>query len=100
MFVPAPRLNQYNLLRQIANDHNVTQAELASLTGLSVAMVNSYMKKMRDLGLLEYDRKSYKTINYSVTLMGHKFIRKMAGRLVAEITAMTKSLGEIVASPP
>jgi predicted transcriptional regulator len=68
----APRLNQLNILNQTAADPHLTQSELARRCGLSVAMVNNYMKDLCSAGLLEYRRKSSKSVSYHVTNEGRK----------------------------
>ncbi|MGA2260876.1 MAG: winged helix-turn-helix transcriptional regulator [Acidobacteriota bacterium] len=70
LYIPAPKLNQLHILKEIAADPDITQAELARRCALSVAMVNNYMKELCDLGFLEYQRKNSKTISYLVTAAG------------------------------
>ncbi|HYK90801.1 MAG TPA: winged helix-turn-helix transcriptional regulator [Acidobacteriota bacterium] len=70
LYLPAPKLNQLHILKQIAADPEITQAELAQRCALSVAMVNNYMKELCTSGLLEYRRKSSKSISYHLTVAG------------------------------
>ena len=47
LYLQSPKLNQLNILKQVAADAHITQAELAACCSLSVAMVNNYMKELR-----------------------------------------------------
>jgi predicted transcriptional regulator len=70
LYIPTPKLNQLHILKQVASDPDITQAELAQRCALSVAMVNNYMKELCHGGLLEYRRKSSKSISYHLTVAG------------------------------
>jgi DNA-binding MarR family transcriptional regulator len=72
LYLPAPKLNQLHILRQIATNPNITQAELAERCALSVAMVNNYMKELLNRGFLEYRRKNSKCITYHLTISGRE----------------------------
>jgi len=43
--MPPPRLNRLHILKQIASEPDMAQAELALRCLLSVAMVNNYMNE-------------------------------------------------------
>jgi DNA-binding MarR family transcriptional regulator len=88
LFIQSPRLNQLNLLREIAGDPGIKQAELARRSLLSVAMVNNYMKELCSLGLLEYHRKSSKTVSYHLTLAGMERLEQLELELTREMTRM------------
>ena len=70
LFICSPRMNQLQILSMLAEDPNLTQAVLARSCGLSVAMVNNYMKELCDAGLIEYRRKSSKSVSYHLTGAG------------------------------
>ncbi len=70
LFICSPRMNQLQILSMLAEDPNLTQATLARSCGLSVAMVNNYMKELCDAGLIEYRRKSSKSVSYHLTASG------------------------------
>ena len=70
LYLPAPKLNQLLILNKIGTNPHITQAELARLCGLSVAMVNNYMKELCSDGLLEYRRRSSKNVSYHLTALG------------------------------
>jgi len=72
LYIRAPKLNQLNILNQTAVNPHLTQSEVARRCGLSVAMVNNYMKDLCSAGLLEYRRKSSKSVSYHVTPEGRR----------------------------
>ncbi len=86
LYLPAPRLNQFYILSEISADSHVTQAELARSCGLSVAMVNNYMKELCASGLLEYRRKSSKSVSYHLTAEGQDYVSAVEHELVCELT--------------
>jgi DNA-binding MarR family transcriptional regulator len=94
LYIPAPKLNQLHILKQIAAHQNVTQAELAEQCALSVAMVNNYMKELSDQGLLEYRRKNTKTISYHVTAAGKEVILATQNELLQELSKLFASAKE------
>jgi predicted transcriptional regulator len=90
LYVRAPRLNQFNILHQIASDTFLTQAELARRCDLSVAMVNNYMKELCNDGLLEYHRKSCKSVSYHLTLAGEERIEIIRCDLIREMAQLVE----------
>ncbi len=84
LYSPAPRLNQLRILEEVAADHGITQTALARRCGLSVAMVNNYMKELCDGGLLEYRRQTAKTISYHVTPEGGQTAEAIQNELLLE----------------
>jgi DNA-binding MarR family transcriptional regulator len=88
LYTPAPRLNQLRILEQIAGNSDITQSELAQKCSLSVAMVNNYMKELCDRGLLEYRRKSSKTISYHVTASGRQAAELTQNEMLRELIKM------------
>jgi predicted transcriptional regulator len=87
LFLPAPRLNQLNLMQQIALDPHVTQSELAHSCSLSVAMVNNYMKDLCAQGYLHYERKSSRSIFYHLTTAGETVLEETGRELNRELAA-------------
>ncbi|NWG12265.1 MAG: winged helix-turn-helix transcriptional regulator [Acidobacteria bacterium] len=70
LHIASPRLNELRILGCLTADPNTTQAQIARRCGLSVAMVNNYMRDLCAAGLLEYRRKSSRNVSYHVTLAG------------------------------
>ncbi len=85
LHLAAPRLNEMKLLQCLASDPNITQAELARRCGLSVAMVNNYMKDLCAAGLLVYHRKSSKNISYHLTTAGSMRAEEIGQELLQEM---------------
>ncbi len=81
----SPRLNEMRLLQCLAADPDITQAELARRCGLSVAMVNNYMKDLCAAGLLVYNRKSSKNISYHLTAAGSMRVEEIGQELLQEM---------------
>ncbi|MFH1574878.1 MAG: winged helix-turn-helix transcriptional regulator [Acidobacteriota bacterium] len=93
-YIRSPRLNQLQILKELAGDPNLTQAELARRCELSVAMVNNYMKELSGLGWLQYHRKSAKNVSYHLTPAGHKQVEAVEAELLREMAerfAVSKS---------
>ncbi len=88
LYLRAPRLNQLNILHQLALDPHLTQAELALRCHLSVAMVNNYMKELCGAGLLAYHRKSSKNVSYHVTPAGMEQIEIIGRQLIEEMVRL------------
>jgi DNA-binding MarR family transcriptional regulator len=87
-FIRAPKLNQLNILSLLADNSNTTQAELADRCRLSVAMVNNYMKELCGTGLLEYHRKSSKSVTYHLTAAGRQHIQALQCELLDEMVGL------------
>ncbi len=85
LYIPSPKLNQLHIMQQIAIDPHVTQASLARHCSLSVAMVNNYMKALCGAGLLEYQRKSSKTVSYHLTPAGRQAASETTQSLIHEL---------------
>jgi predicted transcriptional regulator len=87
-YIRAPRLNQLNILQQLSSDPHLTQAVLARRCNLSVAMVNNYIKELCAQGLLEYRRKSSKSVSYHVTSSGEAYIDSYRQELIQEMVEL------------
>jgi len=94
LYLQSPKLNQLNILREVAADSNVTQAELAKLCSLSVAMVNNYMKELCGSGLIEYHRKTTKSVTYHLTPSGTHHLEILQSELIGEMVEMFVSAKE------
>jgi predicted transcriptional regulator len=88
LYLQSPKLNQLNILREIASNMRITQAELASRCSLSVAMVNNYMKDLCNSDLLEYHRKSVKNVSYHLTPSGIRQLETLQGELIGEMVRL------------
>ncbi len=90
LHLASPRLNEMKLLQCLAADPDITQAELARRCGLSVAMVNNYMKDLSAAGLIVYRRKSSKNISYHLTTAGSMRVEEIGQEYLQE---MVESFG-------
>jgi predicted transcriptional regulator len=88
LYLQSPQLNQLNILREVASNSRITQAALARRCSLSVAMVNNYMKELCGSGLLEYHRRTIKTVTYHLTPAGIQRLEALQGRLIQEMVGM------------
>lgn len=85
LYHQSPKLNQLNILKEVEAKATITQAELASRCSLSVAMVNNYMKELCETGLLEYRRKSIKTVSYHLTSLGKQKLEFLHSEFINEL---------------
>lgn len=88
LYLQSPKLNQLNLLREIALNAHVTQAELAGRCALSVAMVNNYMKDLCRQKLLRYHRKSIKNVSYHLTSSGTRHLERLKKERIGEMALL------------
>lgn len=88
LYIQSPKLNQLNILREVANDAHITQAELAKRCSLSVAMVNNYMKELCRIGYMEYHRRTIKSVTYHLTPEGEAELESLQRELVNEMVGM------------
>jgi DNA-binding MarR family transcriptional regulator len=96
LYIPAPKLNELRILKEIESDPDITQAELARRCALSVAMVNNYMKELGDRGFLEFRRKNSKTISYYVTPAGKEAADDTRSELLQELIRLLTDAKEQV----
>ena len=71
----------------IAGNPHLTQAALSRHCGLSVSMVNNYMKELCEVGLIEYRRKSTKSVSYHLTAAGRAQLEAMESELTGDTIA-------------
>jgi predicted transcriptional regulator len=88
LYLQSPQLNKLNILREVASNSRITQAALAKRCSLSVAMVNNYMKELCGSGLLEYHRRTIKSVTYHLTPAGAQRLEALQGRLINEMVGM------------
>lgn len=94
--------SELNVLRNINNDGNTTQRDIAKITGMSLGNVNILIKRLVGKGLLKIERLSPKTIKYILTPQGikekaeatYKYILsscKLINRLDSEIDSLLEN---------
>jgi len=84
LYLSSPRMNQFLILSALAEDPFLTQAALAHRCSLSVAMVNNYLKELCEAGLMEYQRKSLKSVSYHVTDLGRAQLEILESELTGD----------------
>jgi predicted transcriptional regulator len=93
-YIAAPKLNEYNILSLVSGNSRVTQAELARRCNLSVAMVNNYMKALCTRGLIEYHRRTSKSVTYHLTSVGQDWLSSTELQLVSEAVELSEQIRE------
>lgn len=88
LYIQSPKLNQLNILREIALNARITQAELADRCSLSVAMINNYMKDLCRQRLLRYHRKSIKNVSYHLTASGAQQLDLLLKERIGEMAQL------------
>ena len=96
LHLQSPRLNHLNILRELAASDRVTQAKLSQACSLSVAMINNYMKELCRSGLIEYHRKSAKTVTYHLTASGAGYLAELQAELIDEMVDLFAAAKEQV----
>lgn len=82
---PTTQNRMLAILEALEDNAAVSQSRLGECTGLSVAMINSYLKKMCDQGLVERRPINAKSYSYLITEEGHSMRRRYLGDYCAEI---------------
>ena len=85
LYSQSAKLNQLNILKEIAANSKITQAELGNLCRISVAMVNNYLKSLCRRGFLEYHRRSIKNVTYHLTPSGILHLRTLQSEQISEM---------------
>jgi predicted transcriptional regulator len=94
LFIQSPKLNHLNILKEVSGNEHVTQAELASHCSLSVAMVNNYMKELCANNMLEYHRKTIKSVTYHLTQAGKQYLESLQMDLIHDMVSMFEAAKE------
>ncbi len=66
----APKLKELNLLKLIADDGTISQERLARRIHLAPSMVNRYIKRLSEDGIIEFGGSNHKTRTYHLTKRG------------------------------
>ena len=73
MDTPPETIHELNLLEQIADDPDITQASLASQLGVAVGTVNWYLKRLVAKGYVKVKRAQRRKLRYIITPEGIAF---------------------------
>lgn len=88
LFKPTPRFYKYLILRELQKSPKTTQEKLAHHTGLSIGMINFYLKALEAAGLISYSRQNSKMMSYLPTAAGVEFIQLVEPELPKEYLRM------------
>ena len=72
VFKPTPLYKELKILNLLTNNEDVTQRVIAKELGISLAMVNFYLEKYEEEGLLTIKRDSTKSLTYILTRLRHE----------------------------
>lgn len=82
---PTTQNRMLAILEALTDNAAISQSELGIRTGLSSAMVNGYLKQMREDGLVERRPLNAKSYEYLLTQSGRNVRREYFGEYCAEI---------------
>ena len=74
---PTPLLRQFLILSALATGERLSQRRLAELAGLSPSVVNTYLTRFQDEGLLEKSPVNARDFRYLLTLSGKALLGEM-----------------------
>lgn len=95
-FKPSTALRTLAIMEAIADNPKLSQQELSTLSAMSSAMVNQYLKNLRDSNLIQYVRVNGKSYSYRLTPSGQGKRRELLGLYCTEIVQSYSSLKELV----
>ena len=72
VFKPTPLYKELQILNLLTNNPQVTQREIASSVGISLAMVNVYLEEYEKEGVLKISRDSTRAGLYKLTKRGNE----------------------------
>lgn len=85
------KLNQFRILREIGRSA-VTQELLGKRVGLSVAMINNYIKALQAQKFIACKRKNSKLMSYHLTIVGEGFLKQAGQGIVRECKKLIKEI--------
>lgn len=71
-YKPTKHYNEYRVLEHVHANRRMTQRALCDVLGLSVASINHYLDSLETRGMLKRNKKSSKTVHYTLTSAGIK----------------------------
>jgi len=81
------------ILSEIEKNSDMTQAGLSNVAGVSVSMINSYVKKLCHSGYLSMQGNNKNTV-YQITPSGIEYKRYLLISFMAELMELSKSMSE------
>ena len=70
LFKPSPLYRELALLNTISDNPNATQRDIANIANVTATMINKYLDKYEEEGLVTKEYASSKTIKYCITKKG------------------------------
>lgn len=82
---PSTKHRTLSILETLAEDSSLSQAALGEQTGLSSAMINSYLKDLQKHHLITAEPVNARNFNYILTEQGQSLRRELFGEYCAEV---------------
>ena len=97
-FLPTKELRELSIMLAIYKDPELSQQGIGALTNLSGAMVNNYLKNMRQTGVVEISKKNNRDKVYLVSNKGKRILMKSlidcSAELVQHVSNIKRVLNE------
>lgn len=87
-FSPAKKFRQLSILQAVVNESHLSQQEIARTANLSGAMVNEYVRILREQGLIDVVDKNKRDKLYHLTDVGKKNLTELLMLCSAEIVQL------------
>ena len=91
---PSPELRKYIILTEIANNHKITQNELAKKVHIVPAMINKYISNFRREGLVDIKGTHHRNTKYFLTEAGEELRKNYLFDFMSEILILYKDIKE------
>lgn len=95
---PTKKSRTLAILENLSLDSDVSQNDLSQDILLSSAMVNKYIKELREDGLIEFQPLDGKSIRYELTAAGQERRHHLLGQYCAEIVQIYTALKHMIAT--
>ncbi|NJB67068.1 DNA-binding MarR family transcriptional regulator [Desulfobaculum xiamenense] len=93
---PSTEYRTLAILEELAEDNTLSQSQLGERTGLSGAMVNHYLKDLRDRNILDVRPLNARSNEYVLTAQGERLRRDLFADYCAEIVRSYTALKQLV----
>jgi len=93
---PTRTARELSILESLAANHELSQSELGQVSFLSGAMVNQYLRRMREDELIRFVPANGKTFHYQLTEKGERRRRTMFAVYSSELVRLYSSLKQVI----
>lgn len=93
---PTRIARELSILENLAANSELSQSELGQASFLSGAMINQYLRRMNEQGLIRYVPANGKTFHYQLTEKGEDLRRSMFAAYSSELVRLYSSLKRII----